>query len=185
MIAAQGGFLMFGFLLSPAAWFGALVIFALRVTDVSFDTLRMLFVMRGRKKIAWILGFLQSIIFVVAITSVLRDIDNLLNILGYAAGYATGNVVGMTIEQRLAIGHTRVQIVSPRRGKIVTQKLREGGFAVTEVPAQGKDGMVTMLNVSVRRKEIKAVEKIINECDDDAFVTLEDVNPIRRGYWRA
>lgn len=176
---------MFDFLLSPAAWLGAMVIFALRVTDVSFDTLRMLFVMRGRKKIAWILGFLQSVIFVVAITSVLRDIDNLLNILGYAAGYATGNVVGMTIEQRLAIGHTRVQVVSPRRGKIVAQKLREDGFAVTEIPAQGKDGMVTMLNLSVRRKEIKAIEKIINDIDEGAFVTLEDVYPVHRGYWRA
>lgn len=176
---------MFDFLLSPNAWLGALFIFFLRVTDVSFDTLRMLFVMRGRKKIVWILGFLQSIIFVVAITSVLRNMDNLLNILGYAAGYATGNVVGIMIEQRLAIGHTRIQIVSPRRGKIVAQKLREGGFAVTEVPAQGKDGMVSMLNVNVRRKEIVVVEKIINEVDDGAFVTLEDVYPVRQGYWRA
>jgi uncharacterized protein YebE (UPF0316 family) len=176
---------MFDFLLSPAAWFGALIVFLLRVTDVSFDTLRMLFVMRGRKKLAWVLGFLQSAIFVVAITSVLRDVDNLLNILGYAAGYATGNVVGMTIEQRLAIGHTRVQIVSPRRGKIVAEKLRESGFAVTEVPARGKDGMVTMLNVSVRRKEIEVVQKIINESDEAAFVTLEEVHPVRRGYWRA
>jgi len=176
---------MFDFLLNPTAWFGALLVFGLRVTDVSFDTLRMLFVMRGRKKIAWILGFLQSVIFVVAITTVLHNMDNLLNVLGYAAGYATGNVVGMTIEQRLAVGHIRVQIVSARRGKLVAQKLREGGFAVTEVLARGKDGMVTMLNVSVRRKEIENVEEIIDSCDGDAFVTLEDVFPVRRGYWRA
>lgn len=176
---------MFDFLTSPSAWLGALGIFFLRVTDVSFDTLRMLFVMRGRKKNAWVLGFLQSIIFVVAITSVLRNMDNPLNIIGYATGYATGNVVGIMIENRLAIGYTRLQIVSPRRGKVVAQKLREGGFAVTEIPAQGKDGMVSMLNVNVRRKEIVSVEKIINECDDSAFVTVEDVHPVRRGYWRA
>jgi len=166
-------------------WLGALIIFALRVTDVTLDTLRMLFVMRGRKEIAWVVGFLQSAIFVVAISSVLKNLDNPLNILGYAAGYATGNVVGIMVEARLAIGYMRIQVVSPRRGKVMAQKLRENGFAVTEIPARGKDGMVSMLSVSVPRKQVLTVEKIINEWDGDAFVTSEDVHPERHGYWRA
>ena len=90
--------------LSPAAWFAALGIFALRVSDMTLDTLRLLFVVRGRKGISWVLGFFQSVIFVIAITSVLSHLDNPLNIIGYAAGFATGNVVGMWIEERLAIG---------------------------------------------------------------------------------
>ena len=73
------------------ALISAALIFALRVADMSLDTLRVLFVMRGRKGIAWVLGFFQSAIFVVAITSVLSHLDNPLNVIGYAAGFATGN----------------------------------------------------------------------------------------------
>jgi uncharacterized protein YebE (UPF0316 family) len=176
---------MLEYLLSPAAWLGALGIFALRVSDMTFDTLRLLFVVRGRKSVAWVLGFCQSAIFVIAITSVLSHLDNPLNILGYAAGFATGNVVGMTIEERLAIGHIHLQIISPRRGAILAQMLREAGFAVTEIPARGKDGMVHVLSCDVLRKDVTKVEGIVHETDEGAFVTSEDVRPVRRGFWRA
>lgn len=176
---------MFDVFLSPAAWLGALVIFALRVGDMSLDTLRLLFVVRGRKGVAWMLGFCQSVIFVIAITSVLQNLDNPLNIIGYAAGFATGNVVGMLIEERLAIGHVKVSIVSSGRGPALAQSLREAGFAVTEIPARGKDGMVSMLSVSVKRKDVARVERVVREMDVEAFVIAEDVRPLRRGFWRA
>lgn len=172
-------------LLSPAAWLGALGIFALRVTDMTFDTLRMLFVVRGRKGVAWVLGFFQSVIFVIAFTSVLSHLDNPLNVLGYAAGFASGNVVGMLIEERLAIGYVKLSIVSSGRGAALAQTLREAGFAVTEIPARGKDGVVSMLSCSVRRKEVLKVEAIVHANDAEAFVIAEDVRPLRRGFWRA
>lgn len=169
----------------PAAWVGALGIFALRVTDMTFDTLRMLFVVRGSKGLAWILGFLQSMIFVVAITTVLSNLDNPLNLIGYAAGFATGNVIGIALEERLAIGYLHLQIISSRRGVVLAQKLRERGFAVTEIPARGKDGMVSVLSLSVRRKQVPSVEEIVHECDQAAFITSENVRSMRRGFWRA
>ena len=176
---------MVGILLSPAAWLGALGIFALRVSDMTCDTLRMLFVVRGRKGIAWVLGFVQSVIFVIAITTVLQHLDNPLNVIGYAAGFATGNVVGMWIEERLAIGHVKISIVTQRLGAALSQSLREAGFAVTEIPARGRDGMVSMLSVSVLRKDASKVEAIVHEKDAEAFVISENVLPLRRGFWRA
>jgi uncharacterized protein YebE (UPF0316 family) len=172
-------------LLSPTAWLGALGIFALRVSDMTLDTLRLLFVVRGKKGISWVLGFFQSLIFVIAITSVLKNLDNPLNIIGYAAGFATGNVFGMLIENRLAVGHVKLSIVSSARGAILAETLREAGFAVTEIPARGKDGMVSMLSVSVRRKDVARVDKSVREKDGEAFVIAEDVRPLRRGFWRA
>ena len=106
-------------------------------------------------------------------------------ILAYAAGFATGGTVGVWIEERLALGFTHIQIISPRRGAILSQRLREDGFAVTEIPARGKDGTVSMLDLSVRRNQVTDIEKIINECDETAFVTSEDVRPMRRGFFRA
>lgn len=176
---------MLEFMLSPAAWLGALGIFALRVIDMTFDTLRMLFVVRGRKALAWVLGFFQSVIFVIAITTVLSNLNNPLNIVGYAAGFATGNVVGMFIEERLAIGYVKLSIISSGRGAVLAQGLREAGFAVTEIPARGRDGMVSMLSVSVRRREVMKAESLVHKNDADAFVIAEDVRPLRRGFWRA
>lgn len=176
---------MFEFLLTPSAWIAAASIFGLRVVDMSLDTLRMLFVVRGRKGIAWTLGFFQSVVYIIAITNVLSNLDNPLNILGYAAGFATGNVVGMWIEERLAIGHIQLQIFSSSRGVALAQRLREAGFAVTEIPARGKDGMVHILSVSVQRKDVPRVEQVVQTIDADSFVTSTDVRPLHRGFWRA
>lgn len=166
-------------------WLTAGMIFLLRVCDMSLDTLRVLVVMRGRKPVAWILGFFQAGIFVLAITSVLKDLNNLLNVVGYAAGFATGNVVGMWIEERLAIGHTQLSIVSSALGVAIAEALRKSGYAVTEIPARGRDGMVSLLSVSVLRKNVIKVHSLIKEVDPSAFVTSEDVRPVRRGLWRA
>lgn len=173
------------YFISPAAWLAALGIFALRVCDMSLDTIRVLFVMRGRKKLAWFLGFFQSMIFVVAITSVLAHMDNPLNVIGYAGGFATGNVVGMYLEERMALGHLHVTIISSKLGAKVVDQLRGEGYAVTEVSGRGKDGMVSLLHCDVLRKDMDHLETIILEADPAAFVTSEDVRPIRRGFWRA
>ena len=172
-------------LLSPEALLSALLIFALRVSDMTLDTLRVLFVMRGKKRIAWILGFFQSAIFVLAIGRVLTQLNNPLNIIGYAAGFATGNVVGMFIEERIAIGHVLINIISPRRGSAIVTHLRQNGYAVTELSGRGKDGMVSMINCSVLRKQVDIVRELVNEIDPEAFITAEDVRPVRRGFWRA
>jgi uncharacterized protein YebE (UPF0316 family) len=143
--------------LSPVAWLGALGIFALRVSDMTCDTLRMLFVVRGRKGFAWALGFVQSFIY----------------------------VVGMLIEGRLAIGHVKVSIVTQHLGTALSQVLRDSGFGVTEIPARGRDGVVSMLSVSVLRKDVSKVEGIVHTTDAEAFIISEDVRPLWRGFWRA
>jgi uncharacterized protein YebE (UPF0316 family) len=172
--------------LTPQAVLIALAIFGLRILDMSMDTMRMLFVVRGRKRIAWVLGFFQSLVFVIAISAALAEVTrNPLALLGYAAGFATGNVVGMYIEDRLAIGHIQFTIVSSRRGAVVGDELRKAGYAVTEVPARGKDGTVSLMQVSVLRKDRDTVETVVLETDPDAFMTAADVRPVRKGFWRA
>ncbi|MFC2055109.1 DUF2179 domain-containing protein, partial [Chloroflexota bacterium] len=153
--------------------------------ELSLDTIRVLMIMRGRKGPAWILGFFQATIYIFAIGYVLSGLDNPINMIGYAAGFATGTVVGMFIEERLAIGHIQMSIVSPRRGSAIAEKMRAEGFAITEIPAKGKDGMVTMLSCSVLRRNVDKVRQIINQADSTAFITAEEVRPVRRGFWRA
>lgn len=175
---------MFDFL-SISPWLLTFLIFILRVTDMSLDTLRVLFVLRGRKSMAWILGFLQSAIWVIAITSVLNNLENLLNIIAYAGGFATGNVVGMAIEERLAIGHAHMRIISSGKGSAILDAIRRAGYAATEIPGRGKDGTVTIISCSIKRKHISKIQKEISQIDQNAFVTVEEIRPIHRGYWRA
>jgi uncharacterized protein YebE (UPF0316 family) len=171
--------------LSPQAWLSALAIFGLRVTDMSLDTIRVLFVVRGRKGLVWFIGIFQSLVFVLAITRVLANLNNPLNVIGYAVGFATGNFIGMIIEERLAIGHILLSIISTSRGAVISEKLRDSGFAVTEISARGKNGMVSVLHCNVFRKDVGNVETLVLENDPEAFVTAEDVRPVRRGFWRA
>lgn len=176
---------MFENLISTEILLGAGLIFLLRVADMSLDTMRVLFIMRGKRGIVWVLGFFQASIFIVAISIVLSDLDSPLKIVAYAAGFATGNVVGMLIEEKLAVGHIQIRIISPRLGSAIAEKIRDDGFAVTEVAARGKDGMVTLISCSVLRKQVDKVHRIVDDIDPVAFVTVEDVRPVRRGFWRA
>jgi uncharacterized protein YebE (UPF0316 family) len=123
-------------------------------------------------------------LWVIAITSVLSNLDNPWNIVAYASGFATGNVVGITIEQGLAIGHSHMQIISQRLGSAIVEKVREMGYAATELPARGRDGTVSVISCSLRRRDINEMRNVVQEIDPQAFITVEDIRPIHRGYWR-
>jgi len=170
-------------LLSIPLWLGALIIFVARVVSVTMDTLRFMLTMRGKRLYAWILGFVESVLFVLIIGSVLSNMDNIFNVIGYAAGFATGNVIGMTIEKRLAVGFAHIKVISQRKGREVAEALRQKDYAVTEIAARGMEGEVILLDINLRRKNIKDVEDLIKEVDPSAFITVEDVTPVRRGYW--
>ncbi len=165
-------------------FWGAVVIFLVRVLNIALDTLRVLFVMRGQRVLAWVVGFIVSLLYVLLLTSVLSNLSQPAYIVAYAAGFATGSVVGMWLEEKMALGFKVVQIVSPGNGTILATLLREKGFGVTEIPARGRDGAVTMLNVGARRRDMDAVQQLVREVDPNAFITEEDVRPVRRGVWR-
>jgi len=160
----------------------ALLIFILRMVGITFSTLRLLMVVRGRKIQAWIFGFSQTMVYIVALGWVLSDIGNWTKFLGYAMGFATGLVVGMILENRLAIGYTNIRIVSPNRGIETAQGLRKQGYGVTEVSARGQDGAVSILHCSVLRKYEKQIKAAIADLDPEAFITAENVYLVQHGF---
>lgn len=162
---------------------GAGLIFILRVINMSLDTLRALMMLRDRKGLVWFFGFVETIIFVVAFSSVLQNLDNFLNTFAYAAGFGTGNVIGMMIENKIAVGFTHLQIISSSRGAAIAERLRDEGYAVTEFHGRGRDGTVTMISAGVLRKNVQRVNDIVQEVDKNAFITAENLSPVRRGFW--
>jgi uncharacterized protein YebE (UPF0316 family) len=176
---------MFTFHLTQQSILIALLIFVVRVISTSLDTLRVILTLRSSKFWVWVLGFFNSAIWVLTFAFVLADIDNIVNVIVYAAGFATGNVVGMWIEDRLAIGFSEVRVISPKWGAAILEVLRENNYAVTEIPGRGKDGMVSVITSSVRRSQVHDIEKLVRDVDVDAFITTEDVVAVQRGFWRA
>ena len=174
---------MFEFASLPI-WVGVIVIFFLRVFEMSFSTLRMMMLIRDRKKLAWAFAFFQALIFVLAISNVLSNLESWYHVFFYSAGFATGWVVGSWVEEKLAIGFTHLRIISSKYGSAIADKLRAEGFAVTEISARGKDGMVTILDLGILRRRAGEVRQIVKDVDDTAFITSEDLRPINRGYWR-
>ena len=151
---------------------------------MSLDTLRVLFVMRGQRVIVWILGVTTSIIYVVAISNVLTGAKHPFTILCYGVGSATGNVLGMRIEERLAIGFMQVNIVSQNKGHEIATALRDRGYGVTQLKGEGMNGSVDLVSTSVKRKHAKDVRRIVEKIDEKAFITEDNFNPVKSGTWR-
>jgi uncharacterized protein YebE (UPF0316 family) len=162
--------------------FGPLLIFLLRIGDVSLATLRLLSAVRGRKAAAAGLGFVEILIWIVVVGTVVRNLDSPLLVLGYAAGFAAGTYVGITIEEKLALGLAEVQVISRHAGVEIAQALRDQGFGVTEVLGQGKEGRVEILTMVVQRRLLADLLKEVDRQDPDAFVIVEEPRSIRRGW---
>lgn len=161
-----------------------LVIFALRTTDLSLSTTRMLMVMRGRRWATWILAFMQSIIYIIGVAGVINNLDNPINLLAFAAGFASGNVVGILIENRLAPGHSHLRIISTGRGAAILERLHEAKIGATSLPAGGRDGTVEQIYCFVPRRKTPSTVDLILQVDPSAFISTAAVRRIDGG-WQA
>lgn len=176
---------MIEILSDPRAWLFALVIFLARMVYVALDMLRFMLTLRGKMNLAWVFGFIESIIYILIIGSVLTDTQNPLNLFAYAAGFATGNALGAKIEKHLAVGFSRFSIISTHHSTEVAKALRNAGYGATEIPARGRESNFMMIDCHVRRKETKEVENLVLKIDPEAFITIEDVVPRQSGIWRS
>jgi len=161
-----------------------LTIFVLRVIGVTLATIRVLIMMRGKKVISASIGFFEVLVYVLAIGPVINNLGNVWNLLGYCLGFAVGTLVGMWLEERLALGYASVRIVSKYRGQAVVKAIRDDGYGATFEWGQGRDGAVGLVVATVRRKEVDKVCALADEIDPSAFVTVEETRTIRRGYMR-
>lgn len=150
------------------------LIFSARVVDVSLGTLRMAAVVRGSRRWAFILGFFEVLVWVTAVSKVIRNLDVPWYAISYALGFATGTFVGITIERKLAIGEQVVRVFS-RHGDRIAAAIRELGHAVTVFEGKGRDGEVLLLYTKVPRRTVPLVVAAARAADSDCFYVVEDV----------
>ncbi len=161
------------------------LIFLSRVVDVSLSTLRTLMVVQGRKVQAAVIGFFEVGIYVTILGFVVKDLsDNPIKLLVYCLGFATGNYVGITIENKIALGNLLAQIVPKNsENQNLIQALRENGFGVTVIQGEGIDGSKEVLTVALNRKDLDSLKKLVYKYDEKAFITVNSINPISGGYF--
>jgi uncharacterized protein YebE (UPF0316 family) len=165
-------------------WLLGVLIFFARIIDVSVGTLRTISIVQGRTKIAFFLAFIETSVWLIVLSEVLPKVVQA-PILGvfYAFGFASGNVVGILVEKRLAMGYINFRIITGKYAKEITNTLREKGFAVTNFEGEGKDGKVTEIYVVSDRKNLPGLIKIVKGIEPDAFYIAEQaglVSKIRR-----
>ena len=160
-----------------------LMIFFARICDVSIGTMRIIFVSKGKRSIAPVLGFFEVLIWIIAISKIMQNLDNYINYVAYAAGFATGNFIGMMIEEKLAMGIQMIRIITHDNDSDLVQTLNSNGYGATSIEARGAREKVHLIYTIVQRHEIAKVIEVISRFNPKAFYTIEDVKAANEGIF--
>ena len=154
----------------------ALLIFILRLIDQSLTTIRALVVTK-KPFLGAFIGLVESAIWILAVSQVIKDINDPVLIAAYAFGFAGGTLLGIQLEKFIGIGSAVVRVFSPSKSARVAKKLGKKGFMVTEINAKGRDGAVTISWCIVPRRKVRKVLQIVKSVNPDAYVTTDLATP--------
>jgi len=155
-------------------WLVCLLIFFLRVCDVSLGTVRTVAIVKGHITSAVILGFFELIIWITAISQVIvRLHESWLLAFAYAGGFAAGNAVGITVERKLALGTSVVRVLSAACGGEIAKTLRDLGHQVTSFVGEGAEGPVTLVYAMAPRRHVRRMIETARSIDSDLVYVIE------------
>ncbi len=159
----------FGFLILPT------LIFLSRICDVTLGTIRIIFVAKGKKYLAPVLGFFEVLIWLIAMQQIMSNVTNIWLYITYAAGFAAGNFVGIMIEDKLSIGKIMIRIITQNGADDLIDVLKDKEYRLTYVNAHGRDNKVKIIFSIIDRKKIKDITSIIHNINPKAFYSIEDI----------
>ncbi|PIP12212.1 MAG: hypothetical protein COX49_06885 [bacterium (Candidatus Stahlbacteria) CG23_combo_of_CG06-09_8_20_14_all_40_9] len=160
-----------------------LLIFLARILDVSLGTIRLIFISKGVKYLAPLIGFFEVLIWLLAIGQIMKNLNNVVCYIAYGGGFALGTFLGIFIEEKLSIGMILVRIITQRDATELISFLQLKGYGVTRVNAEGAYGDVMILFSIIRRTDLKEVVDVITKLDPKAFYSIEDVRFVSEGIF--
>jgi uncharacterized protein YebE (UPF0316 family) len=168
------------------AWFLLpLLIFLARIADVSIGTVRVIFVARGLKYIAPIIGFFEILIWLLAIGQIMKNLSNPACYIAYAGGFAMGNFVGIWIAEKLSLGVVLIRVVTKKDASKLVEYLKSGDYGVTSVDGHGTAGEVKVVFTIVPRREAQGIVELIKRFNPQAFYSIEEVGFVEKGIFPA
>jgi uncharacterized protein YebE (UPF0316 family) len=160
-----------------------LLIFCARICDVSLGTIRVIFISKGIKYLAPIIGFFEVIIWLLAIGQIMSNLTNIVAYIAYGAGFASGTLIGMIIEEKISIGLTSVRIITKKDPTELINYLRSQNYGVTSIDGDGSTGRVKMVFTIIKRQDLQHVVGIIKQFNPNAFYSIEEVKSIAEGVF--
>ena len=154
-------------------WSVVVLIFSARLLDVPIGTIRMMMVMAGHSVLAACLGFFEVIIWVIAVGKAISHLDSVLALVAYGAGFAFGTLLGMAIEQRLAIGWRVIRVINPKPEVSLAGALNAAGLPATRLDGHGGSGPVELVFLAVKRRVVPGIMDQIAAIAPDAVVSIE------------
>lgn len=160
-----------------------LLIFAARVIDVSMGTVRVIFISRGFKYLAPIVGFFEILVWLLAIGQIMKNLSNPLCYIAYAGGFAMGNYVGMCIAEKLSLGVVLIRVVTRKDALPLVECLRAADYGVTSIDGHGVSGEVRVVFTIVPRREVDNVVELVKEFNPKAFYSVEEIGFVEKGIF--
>ncbi|MBE0642014.1 MAG: DUF2179 domain-containing protein [Bacteroidales bacterium] len=161
-----------------------LLIFLSRIADQSIGTLRVIFLSKGFRVVAPVLGFFEVIIWLLAVSQIMKHLDNVLCYVAYGAGFAAGNYIGILLDEKLSIGTVLLRIIPQKDTTALIQGLRDRNFGFTYMDANGARGPVKVIMTIIKRKDVPEVASLIQKNNPTAFYTIEEVKSIHEGVFK-
>ncbi len=159
------------------------LIFCARICDVTLGTIRVIFISKGIKYIAPMIGFFKVIIWLLAIGQVMNNLTNFVAYVAYGAGFASGTFIGMLIEEKISLGLTSVRIITREDPTELLAYLRSHNYGVTSVDGEGATGPVKMIFTIIKRQDLPHVIGIIKQFHLTAFYSVEEVKSVAEGVF--
>lgn len=160
-----------------------LLIFIARILDVSIGTVRIIFISRGFKFLAPLLGFFEVLIWLLAIGQIMKNLTNVVCYIAYAGGFGMGTLVGMLIEDKLAMGTLAIRIITVKDATELIEHLKSAGYGITSVDARGVTGRVKLIFTIIKRKDAQEVIEIVKRFNPKAFFSLEEIRSVTEGVF--
>lgn len=159
------------------------IILIINIVYVSFFTIRMILTMKGRRYIAAVVGMFEIVIYVLGLNLILDNLNEIQNVVAYALGYGIGVIIGSMIEEKLALGHITVNVVSSNPDIEFTRRLRNKGYGVTSWFSYGMEGDRLSMQILTPRKYEMSLYETIKEIDPKAFIISYEPKQINGGFW--
>ncbi len=159
-----------------------LLLLVLQLAYVPMLALRTISMVKKLTLLTAIFGFLESAIYVFGLAIVLTGEQSLLQMFVYALGFALGLVVGIQVENKIAIGFTSLLVNIKEPNEAFVKTIREAGFGVTIFQGEGRDGQRYRLDILTKRSREQEVLALIEEFEPEAFVLSYEPTRFKGGY---
>jgi len=160
-----------------------LLIFLARVVDVSMGTIRVIFVSRGLKYLAAVVGFFEILVWLLAIGQIMKNLSSPICYVAYAGGFAAGNFIGISIAEKLSLGVALIRVVTQKDASPLVERLKAENCGVTSVDGHGTRGQVKVVFTIVRRRQVASVIALVKQFNPHAFYSIEDIGLVEEGIF--